>query len=865
MRKHQQKQILDILKTLYEATDEIKRQFSDKNIPTVINLLGDCQDAAVHIGEFIESLEGEDTRTVKLLTEYHESLYKIAMEIETANVSFVKQLKKELLMIESSIRNDLKPNKIEVALFPYKASMWDALESIWLAAKEDPQCDAYVVPIPYYDRLPSGELQMHYEGNQYPDYVPVVDWQTYNLEERRPDVSFIHNGYDDSNIITSVHPNYYSRNLKKYTELLCYSPYFVASNNVEDHFCTMPGVVHSDRVFVQSDKVRDDYIRAIHTYEKEHNCVGRFGKVKEKIVASGSPKFDKVINSKPDDFTLPDEWKKLIEKPDGSWKKAVLYNTSIGPILRGNEKYIAKLRSVFNTFRNRDDIVLWWRPHPLSEATYGTMRPLLFDEYTQLIKEYRLEGYGIYDDTADLHRALSLSSSFYGDGTSLMQMYQCMKKPVLVQNEESNDPYLLSIGSLCDTGEHLWFLTLHMNGLFRLNKKTWNAEYIGSFIDEKAFDWRVYHTIHQSGKKLYFSPHSAEAIAIYDLVASSFQYVKLPLPKEKKYNEQSKFSKIIECDGSLYFVPLHFPGIVKLNMEDNSVEIIDEWVEPIKKMICDSARGYFSNGVYNEARGSLVLASYNTNVVMEIDLKCKSAKLNAISSEKGGYSDILLVDETYWLITTDKPMLVSFNGVDGTITEYKINLEGIPSDGIWQFQKLLFYNNFLYLVPAEVQRLVKFNLTNHSFSYADGFCPNSLKSDTPSESTHTGYFYVSSNATDKIYVTEKQSNQFIEYNPINDSLRQEGITITNGIREFQNFLFESQDNGFDDANSCAFWEHPYAASLESLLDMIAQPVPEPWLDERLDKQVELRYAEISQPDGKAGIEIYEHCRGAVLK
>lgn len=865
MRKHQQKQILDILKTLYEATDEIKRQFSDKNIPTVINLLGDCQDAAVHIGEFIESLEGEDTRTVKLLTEYHESLYKIAMEIETANVSFVKQLKKELLMIESSIRNDLKPNKIEVALFPYKASMWDALESIWLAAKEDPQCDAYVVPIPYYDRLPSGELQMHYEGNQYPDYVPVVDWQTYNLEERRPDVSFIHNGYDDSNIITSVHPNYYSRNLKKYTELLCYSPYFVASNNVEDHFCTMPGVVHSDRVFVQSDKVRDDYIRAIHTYEKEHNCVGRFGKVKEKIVASGSPKFDKVINSKPDDFTLPDEWKKLIEKPDGSWKKAVLYNTSIGPILRGNEKYIAKLRSVFNTFRNRDDIVLWWRPHPLSEATYGTMRPLLFDEYTQLIKEYRLEGYGIYDDTADLHRALSLSSSFYGDGTSLMQMYQCMKKPVLVQNEESNDPYLLSIGSLCDTGEHLWFLTLHMNGLFRLNKKTWNAEYIGSFIDEKAFDWRVYHTIHQSGKKLYFSPHSAEAIAIYDLVASSFQYVKLPLPKEKKYNEQSKFSKIVEYDGSLYFIPLHFPGIVKLNIENNSMEMIDQWVKPIKKMIFDPERGYFTNAVYDGARGSLVLASTNSNVIMEIDLQNKTTTLTSIGSDKCGYLDILLMGDIYWLVSFHKPALVSVNIADNTINEYKIDLEGIPEDVYGQFQKIIHLNNYLYLVPGNIHRMIKFDLTNLSFSYVDEFCLDNLQGDTSSESIHSEYYYVSSNSLDKIYVTDTQSNKFIEYDPIDGSLRQESITVTEGLRDFQNFLIKRQGIRFDNANSCAFWEHPYAASLENLLDMISQPDSEPWLDTLLDKQVELRYAEISHPDGKAGIEIYEHCKRAVLK
>lgn len=865
MRKHQQKQILDLMSTLYEATNEIYRQFSIENIPTVINLLGDCQDAAVHIGEFIESLEGENTRTVSLLTKYHESLYKSAMGIETADVSFIKQLKKELSAIEASIRKELKPNKIEVAFFPYKASMWDALESIWLAMKEDPQCDAYVIPIPYFDRLPNGGLgQMHYEGDQYPDYVPIVDWQTYNVEERLPDVSFIHNGYDDSNIITTVHPNYYSRNLKKHTEMLCYSPYFVASNEVEAHFCTMPGVVHADRVFVQSYKVRDDYISAIQAFEKEHDCAGYFGNVKEKIVASGSPKFDKVINSKPDDFSLPDEWKKLIEKPDGSQKKMVLYNTSIGPILKGNEKYIAKLQSVFDTFRNRDNVVLWWRPHPLSEATYDTMRPQLFEEYKRLITEYRLEGYGIYDDTADLHRALSLSSAMYGDGTSLLQMYQCMKKPVMVQNEESNLDRL-AIGSVYDAGDHLWFLTLHINGLFRLNKQTWNVEYVGSFIHEKAFDWRVYHSIHQSGNKLYFSPSSAGAIAIYDLSNSSLRYIELPLPKEKNYNAQSKFSKIIECDGSLYFIPSKYPGIVKLNMEDNSTEIIDRWVQPFEKMIFDAERGYFSNGVFDEAHGLLFLASTNANVIMIIDLNNDTTTLISIGSDKCGYLDILLIGDTYWLVAFHKSALVSVNIADNAINEYKIDLEGMPKDGYGQFQKLIHFDNSLYLVPGNIDRMVKFDLSNHSFSYVDDFCPNSLKGDNSPESNHTGYFYVSSNNTDKIYVTEIQSNQFIEYDPIKGLLRQESVRITDGLSDFQNFLIKRQGIRFDNANSCAFREHPYAASLENLLDMTLQHLPEPWLNELLDKQVELRYAEISHPDGKSGVEIYEKCKKAVLK
>ncbi|WP_434752915.1 hypothetical protein [Paenibacillus amylolyticus] len=863
MRKYQQKQILNIVKSIYEVINEINRQFLNRNFSTVINLLIDCQNAVVQIGEFIEKLEGDDTQTVKLLTDYHKSLYDVAVVIETTDVRFTSQLKQELNLIEESINNELKPNKIEVAFFPYKASMWDALESIWFAAKEDPACDAYVIPIPYFDRLPGGELgRAHYEGDQFPEYVPIVNWKDYNMEQRRPDISFIHNAYDSGNVITTVHPDYYSNHLKKYTELLCYSPYFVTSNEVEQQLALSAGLVYSDKIFVQSDRVREAYVNAIQAYEQDQNCVGGFGKLEEKIVASGSPKFDKIINSKADDFTLPDEWKKFIVKSDGTWKKIVLYNTSVGPILKGNEKYIAKLRSVFNTFRNHDDIVLWWRPHPLSEATYSSMRPLLFDEYTQLINEYKWEGYGIYDDTADLHRALNLSSAFYGDATSLVPMYQCMPKPLMVQNEDLSS--LLSIGSICDTEECLYFLTLHMNGFFRLDKKTWNVEHLGNFANEKMLDWRVYHSIHQSGNKLYFSPHSATAIAVYDITESTFEYIDLPVPKDINYNVHSKFSKIIECEGSLYFIPLHYPGIVKLNMEDNSTELIDDWVDSVREN-SNPELGFFSNGVHDEERGLLVLAFINADAVMEIDLIHKTTKLNVLGNGKYGYSDIVLINKGYWLLPLESPELVSFNIEDSSILKYKPNLEIKSADELGPFQKILYFNDYLYLVPVGAQQMVKFSLVNDSYSYVDDFCPASFQSnDLSSEIIHTGYFYVSSNATDHIYVTEKHSNLFIQFDPATGVLCEESITLSIDARNMNNFSMHKQERDFIDANSCAFWEHPYFATLENLLQMISQPSLEPWVSKRLEQQVELQHAHIAHADGKAGVEIYENSKRAVL-
>ena len=102
----------------------------------------------------------------------HLDVYK--RQVQDASIAeSTKKLKFKLKQFRKLLLEE-KEIKLEVVFFPYKVSMWDSLESIWFAARDDENCDAYVVPIPYYDRLPNGEFgTMHYEGNLYPEYVPV--------------------------------------------------------------------------------------------------------------------------------------------------------------------------------------------------------------------------------------------------------------------------------------------------------------------------------------------------------------------------------------------------------------------------------------------------------------------------------------------------------------------------------------------------------------------------------------------------------------------------------------------------------------------------------------------------------------------
>lgn len=436
----------NLIKLIEQLHDRIRDGMEKKNIPNVLVLLTDCQEKAIELGTMIEESEGEGFRTVSMLEEYCETVYQIYDKLvnggEIGANRVYKSLRQQMIRISQSVDNDIAVCR-EVVFLPYKASMWDSLESVWKAADADEACDAYVVPIPYYDKNPDGSFgTMHYEGKEYPKYVPITDYREYDLAAHKPDVVFIHNPYDEFNYVTSVEPFYYAKNIKQYTKMLVYIPYFVldeiSPDNAEavkgmEHFVTVPGVFHADRVIVQSKDMRKIYVNVLtETFGSETKAVWE-----KKILGLGSPKLDRVANLRREDMEIPETWENILRKADGSRKEVILYNNSVSALLQHDEKMIGKMKSVFAVFQEyRDTTALLWRPHPLIEATISSMRPGLWEEYRKIRDDYLEAGWGIYDDTADLDRAIVLSDAYYGDPSSVVQLYKKTGKPIMIQNAE---------------------------------------------------------------------------------------------------------------------------------------------------------------------------------------------------------------------------------------------------------------------------------------------------------------------------------------------------------------------------------------------------------------------------------------------
>lgn len=669
MRKGQKKDLLEIINTLQQAHEEIQKAIDSRNYAMAQQLLADCQDTAISIGNNIEQSEGEGFVTVQYIEEYCDILYRIHEELQnTGNHGKIyKILKKQTLRIENSIKNDIVV-RLEIVFLPYKASMWDSLESVWKAADKDEACDAYVIPIPYFDKNPDGSFkQMHDEGNEYPDYVPITSWKKYDIAKRKPDVIFIHNPYDDCNIVTSVHPMFYARELKKYTEQLVYIPYFVATNDVSEHFCVLPGTVYADKVILQSEKIRNSYIANFEKWAKESGYEKKVPNWKEKFLALGSPKFDKVATTERNDSNLPDEWRKKIYRADGTRKKVLLYNTSIGALLE-NHQMLDKIKYTFEIMKGNLDVVLWWRPHPLYESTLESMRPDLLVEYRKIVEQYKKEDWGIFDDTSDLNRAIVETDAYYGDSSSVVALYESTGKEIMIQNplvlepitEEDVKNIPIWTSAFCVDKDEIWFIHGKMNILMKYNMAIRQLEVIGSVPEEKLTCEKLYSDIYKYGDFIYLIPCWAERIAVYSIKDNRFDFFDVP---HNLKNNEIRYLKSFIYQNSLYCLSATTGIITKVNIDDKSKTSII----PIKDF---NGETLHVNTAIQINSHIIVGVTGENNIVFWFDLENEKVFIKKIGKDSSTYTSIANIQNYLFLYDKEEKEVIKYKIVNETI-EYE--------------------------------------------------------------------------------------------------------------------------------------------------------------------------------------------------
>ena len=555
-----------------------------------------------------------------------------------------------------------KHSKKNIVFLPYKASMWDSLESIWKTAYEDKSyCNTYVVPIPYADIDANGKVaKWHCEIDLFPKNVPVLDYKKVNLKKLKPDVIFIHNPYDNYNRVTSVDSNYYSFNLKKLTDFLIYVPYYVTGGKMSEGQSYMPSYDNMDYIIIQSGAMRPFFDPSIP---------------EEKLQPLGSPKFDRVIQMCQNPPKVPEKWK---DKMNG--RRVFFYNTSLGGLLHDTRRFLLKMRYVFETFSGREDACLLWRPHPLINATLSSMRPEFQEVYEQLKNYFMEKNLGIYDDTADIDKSIALSDVYIGDAkTSVTSLFGVAGKPIFVLNNninvlpKENDWRGTIIKNFHPEGKD-WMITQGRR-LYHAPNHDFHYKYYCDLSEHAAGNY--YRHVLEINGKVYVCPFMAQDILI---VNDHKIERKIQLKKVNNVQKDNMFSEVVHLGDYIFLLPNKYPELVCYNVKNDTVQYLSGFGD---FFVQTEGFDFWRNAhvVWND---NLFVASPNRRSILIINTKTfEMQQMNIPSRQfsKGGFFAMVPDGDTFWLLPNEDTIVVKLDMRDGTVVEYS----GLPKD--FQFRR----------------------------------------------------------------------------------------------------------------------------------------------------------------------------------
>lgn len=548
------------------------------------------------------------------------------------------------------------------------------------------------------------------------------------------------------------------------------------------HFCTASAIFNADKVIVQSENMKKVYMKVLTKIAGEQTQEYW----DKKILGIGSPKVDKVLSTQKENLEVSEEWLKIIQKEDGSWKKIIFYNTSVQALLEHSEKMIEKIKDVLKVFKeNQDEVVLLWRPHPLMDATIKSVRPWLWEEYQKIVQKYREEGWGIYDDTAELERAVEVSDAYYGDWSSVVQLCQKAGMLIMIQDADVMENYSLvntieKLGDciIVDEENICWYnkdSILFQKGNNE-NKKTYIWMYTGEYIAACAIE-----------KKIYFAPMSGNKIWILDL--NVLKMSDLELPNDSYNNIFNKFYQVRKYYNSLYFLPGKYPYILEYVLGEKKIEKYVLNLQEIGSQVGDLM--FFESSHFYKDK--IFLASANNGVVCSFDVYKKQINYYHITNNSG-FCTICGVENKLYL--TDKKGNIIKVIIDGNNTNCIKIFENKESE----IRKSIYWNNKIIMFMEFIEECIWIDTDNDnikrvSLSKMSNYKYNGNKYGEPKLLNNK--LYIFNNIKESILVfnedmevEEYQINN--NYGKLKINYCNENIIIENNNRRLKKFQFYLQ-------------------------------------------------------------------------
>lgn len=232
------------------------------------------------------------------------------------------------------------------------------------------------------------------------------------------------------------------------------------------------------------------------------------------------------------------------------------------------------------------------------------------------------------------------------------------------------------------------------NAIFKVDLTSYECRYIGMVPRENSIQQRLYSVAIKADNCVYFVPASANVIAVFDYRFNRFEkidYGKNCIKESSNYKNNSNFNGAVKYGKYIFMIPFTFPGVVRIDTEDNSIEIYKSWMDgqPYifkKEPVVLGDKFYIPNSI--------------SNSVLEFDMSRCEGHMFRIGNNNAGCWSMIYDKGLMWFSPQKEGPVLSWNMSNDDVTEYPNYPKGFSGNGFC-FTKIYKQNDKLCFIPAK--------------------------------------------------------------------------------------------------------------------------------------------------------------------
>jgi len=283
----------------------------------------------------------------------------------------------------------------------------------------------------------------------------------------------------------------------------------------------------------------------------------------------------------------------------------------------------------------------------------------------------------------------------------------------------------LQFATLFSDNQYYWFTERRFNSLFRLNKETLIATFVGLFPEEEIFKKNLYSSFSKCNDKFYFAPHAANAICEFAPATGMFRKIvfKPPVKASHEFYESVKFIKVVTLCNRVFFIPYYYPAIVCYDTELETLSYYDDWIEKIENIRTSEQYGYFTDCEVDNSRMILPCVCADAIVIFNTDTMLSEVWKTPSNNNEHKYSSVCSDNETHYFLSSGTTVVKRNMKFHNEAIE-KISLPNINENvtsSKWPFFRLKSLEDSIWILPYEMPYSLEMKKFTLLFSYPHFF------------------------------------------------------------------------------------------------------------------------------------------------